>query len=114
MSNSMCADSISSDLSLAHSAHLRSQFGGQNTSEEDIVCMEAQLVAVADESFHPATRTSKENHDLIAQTRSLALSPPKVQTIPATPSKLDDMSSIGSDEDITPKCLGAPSERISL
>lgn len=107
--NSFC--SVGSEPSLAH---VRSQFGGQNTSEEDIVFMEAQFVAVADESLNAAARTVKETQDLIAHTMSLALSPPKVQTIPATPTKMDDMSSIGSDQDITPNFLRTTSERISL
>jgi MORN repeat len=113
-SNSHCSDSAGSELSRAHSAHVRCQFGGQNTSEEDIVFMEAQFVAVADESMNAAARTLKETQDLIIHTKSLTLSPPKVQTIPATPTKMDEMSSIGSDHDMTPTILRTLSERISL
>jgi hypothetical protein len=112
-SNSICSDSVGSGLSL-HSAHVHSQFGGQNTSEEDIVIMEADFVAVADDSLHAAVRAAKGSRDLIAHTTLLASSPPKVQTIPATPTKMDDMSSIGSDHEVTPNFLRTFAERISL
>ncbi|CAB9508705.1 whole genome shotgun sequence [Seminavis robusta] len=126
-SNSICANSFTSAagvLSLSNSVNLRPQFGEQNTSEEDIVIMEAQTVAVADESLRSPSSGAvrrgsaviREPQDLPAHSRSLARSPPDVKTIPATPSKMDDVSSIGSGNDASPpaKFIVTPCERISL
>jgi hypothetical protein len=132
-----------SSLSLTTTARLaRYQDKGQNTSEEDIVFLESQQVAVADESLSHSrssaakaiaastttTAPSKEQQELPTKDKSLALSPvlqdpntsvafsPAVKAIPATPTKADDVSSIGSfDRDDTPTSfLLGPMERISL
>jgi MORN repeat len=120
-SNSIESDSLVSAISLSDSAKLRFQRGGQNTSEEDIVIMESQSVVAADESMNSrrshckaALAISKEPQDLPTHSNSLALSP-EVRTIPATPSKMDEVSSFGScDQDVTPNFLVNEMERISL
>ena len=114
------SDSLLSGISLSDSARFRNQYGCLNTSEEDIVIMESQSVAVAEETMHVtrspsngASLTNKEPQDMPNHSKALTLSP-EVQAIPATPSKMDDVSSIGSDHDVTPNFLLAPVERISL
>lgn len=122
-SASVCSNSFASGASLTNSARIRYQGGGVNTSDEDIVFMEAQSVAVADESCNTGRLSSakavapetREVVDLPTHSDSMAISP-EGKAIPATPSKLDDVSSIGdSDQDVTPsKFLETPLERISL
>jgi hypothetical protein len=107
----------------------------QNTSEEDIVFMESQAVAVADDS-HTTTRSSalkaaissanKELSAFPAHSKSTTVQSGKgsgslastVKTIPATPSKLlDDVSSMGGSFDLDhkePSFLLGSFERISL
>ena len=111
------SDSIVSRISLSDSARLK--FGCPNTSEEDIVIMESQSVAVAEETLHTsrspsngASATVRETHDQPNHSKTLTLSPEL--NIPATPSKMDDVSSIGSENDISHNLLLAPMERISL
>lgn len=124
---SVSTNSIAGDLSVCGSARLPYQISGQNTSEEDIVIMESQSVANADESMNTGTSPSKkevvpaasppekEFQPLLRLPESNVLAP-ELQTIPATPSKMDDdVSSIGTcDPDATPNFLLTPMERISL
>lgn len=104
-----------------------------NKSEEDIVFMESQAVAVADD--YPAARSSvvktpgmhakKETLDFPAHSKASMVSrnncdslASTVKTIPATPSKLvDDVSSMGGSFELDqkePSVLLGPLERISL
>ena len=100
-------------------------------SEEDIVCMESESVAVVDESFNNARRssssktgdaaaavatTTKESVDLPLHSKSLAPSL-ELKTIAATPTKMDDVSSIGThdqDQDLSRHFLLTPTERLEL
>ena len=115
-STSICTHSLASVR--------RYQGGGQNTSEEDIVYMEAQSVAVADESYHTgrssakaAAAAAKEPVDLPLHSKSLAPSL-ELKTIPATPTKMDDVSSIGGscdqDQEFSNQFLLSPTERLEL
>lgn len=113
------------------------QDSAQNTSDEDIVFMESQPVAVADDSHVTARSSSalkaaaesanKELFGFAAHSKS-AVAPTQskysdslvstVKTIPATPSKmLDDVSSMGGSFDLDqkePTCLLGSFERISV
>lgn len=116
-SASICTNSVAS--------RKRRQGGCHNTSEEDIVFMESQSVAVADESFNARRSSSKkgtgaaaakESVDLPLHSKSLAPSL-ELKTIPATPTKMDDVSSIGTcdpDQDISRHFLLTPTERLEL
>ena len=121
-SPSLCANSIVSGRK-----HRRGG-GCQNTSEEDVVFMESQSVAVADESFNnarlrsssktgdAAVVTTKESVDLPLHSKSLAPSL-ELKTIQATPTKMDDVSSIGThdqDQDLSRHFLLTPTERLEL
>lgn len=95
-------ETLSPSLSICSNS-LASVRRGQNTSDEDVVFMEAHSVAVADESFlsrqsaRAAAKTAKDPVDSPTHFKSLAPSMElEMKMIPATPSKMDDMSSIGS------------------